>query len=244
MTLTLKPNTTRLLLEIRNDVKRMNKKFDSLDKKVKELKLDNKQLKQQNESLSKQVTDLTTTVISLETRIQDTEKNEQLEAQSRRDNLKFHGIGEDVNETWDQSETKIRKHLSDELGIDDTNVKTERAHRLPSKSKLRPIIVKFSHFKDKDHVLKMYREKRKERSEAAAGLQAENAEDGDDNVVGPVRVSEDFSQRVTKARTKLFPFLKKCHENKQEAYLRFDKLVVDVQAYVYDEALGRPVPVK
>ena len=149
------PNTTRLLLEIRSDVKRMNKKFDSLDKKVKVLKLDNKQLKQQNENLSKQVTDLTTTVISLETRIQDTEKkNEQQEAQSRRENLKFHGIGEDVNETWDQSETKIGNYLSDELGIDDTNIKIERAHRLPSKSKPSPVIVKFSHFKDKDHVLK------------------------------------------------------------------------------------------
>ena len=67
--------------------------------------------------------------------------------------------------------------------------------------------VKFSHFKDKDHVLKMYREIRKERSEAADGLQAENAEDGDDNVGNPVRVSEDFPQKVTKACTKLFPFL-------------------------------------
>ena len=142
----------------------MNKQFDSFDKKVKELK----QLKQQNENLSKQVTDLTTTVISLETRIQDTEKkNEQLEAQSRRENLKFHGIGEDINGTWDQSETKIRKYFSDELGIDDTNIKSERAHRLPSKSKPRPVMVKFSHFKDKDHVFKMYREIRQERSEAA-----------------------------------------------------------------------------
>ena len=133
----------------------MNKKFDNLDKKVKELKLDNIQLKQQNETLSNQVTDLTTTVISLEIRVLETEKkNEQLEAQSRRENLKFHGINEDENETWDQSETKIRDYLVTELELDGANIKIERAHRLPSKSKPRPIIVKFSHFKDKDEVLK------------------------------------------------------------------------------------------
>ena len=68
------PNTTAILLEIRKDVKHMNKKFDNLDKKVKELKLDNMQLKQQNEILSNQVTPLTTSVISLETRVLETEK--------------------------------------------------------------------------------------------------------------------------------------------------------------------------
>ena len=59
------PSTTRILLEIRKDVKQMNKKFDGLNKKVKELKLDNKQLKRQNECLSKQVTSLTSTVSGL-----------------------------------------------------------------------------------------------------------------------------------------------------------------------------------
>ena len=59
-----------------------------------------------------------------------------------------------------------------------------------------------------------------------------------------LRVSEDFPKRVTKTRTSLFPSLQKCHENKQEAYLRFDTLLVDGQPYVYDETRGRPVPVK
>ena len=202
------------------------------------------QLKQQNEILSNQVTDLTTSVISLETRVLETEKkNEQLEATSRRENLKFHGVNEDEDETWDQTETKIRDYLTTMLEIDETSMKIERAHRLPSNSKPRPIIVKFSHFKDKDQVLKKYCAKHKEREEAADGP---NARDGDDDDSGtmPVRVSEDFPQRVTKVRTNLFPFLKKCHENEQNAYLRFDTLVVEGQSYVYDEVRGRPVPAK
>ena len=240
------PNVTTILLEIRKDVKHMNKKFDNLDKKVKELKLDNIQLKQQNATLSSQVMDLTTTVIGLETKVLETErKNEQLEAQSRRENLKFYGVDEDQNETWEQSETKVRDYLSNELDMNETDIKIERAHRLPSKSKPRPIIVKFSYFKDKDAVLRKYRAKRKEREEAGDGQNAQG--DGDtegDNVTRPVRVSEDFPKRVTKARTNLFPFLQKCHENEQEAYLRYDTLVVDGQPYVYDETHGRPVPVK
>ena len=223
-------NATAILLEIRKDVKHMNKKFDNLDKKVKEPKLDNIQLKQQNQTLSNQVTDLTTTVISLESRVIETEKkNEQLEAQSRLENLKFYGVNEDEGETWDQSETKIRDYLSQELGLDEASMKIERAHRLPSKSKPRPIIVKFPHFKDKDQVLKKYRAKRREQQEADDGPngQGDNTEGGDPSVTRPVRVSEDFPQRVTKARTNLFPFLKNCHENEQEAYLRFDTLVVN-----------------
>ncbi|MCG8044708.1 MAG: hypothetical protein N0E48_03320 [Candidatus Thiodiazotropha endolucinida] len=243
-------STTQILLEIRNDVKRMNKKFDGLDKKVKELKKDNRQLQQQNQNLSKQVTELTTTVIGLETRVKETEmKNERIEAQSRRENLKFYGVDDDSNETWDQSEQKIRTYLRDGLEIDDVNIKIERAHRLPSKSSPRPIIVKFSHFKDKDQVLKTYRIKRKERQAAVnensqAGENGNEAGNTRDSENGWVRVSEDFPVRVSKARSKLYPFLKACHDKEQQAYLRYDTLVVDGQAYVYDEVRERPVPVK
>ena len=236
---------TQILLEIRKDVKQMNKKFDKLDRKVKELKHDNKQLKQQNENLSKQVSDLTTTVICLENRMNETEKkNENLEAQSRRDNLKFYGISEEPGETWDQSEEKIRNYLSNELNIDEPRIKIERAHRLPSKSSPRPIIVKFSHFKDKDAILKAYRNKRKaNQTDDSQGERDANA-NGEEEPARPVRVSEDFPLRVTKARTQLYPFLKSCLENETDAYLRYDTLVVEGQPYVYDEVRGRPVPSK
>ena len=200
-------------------------------------------LKQQNASLSQQVTELTTTVINLETRMNETEKrNEQLEAQSRRENLKFYGLTDDKAETWEQSEEKIRSYLSTELHIEERSIKIERAHRLPSKSSPRPVIVKFSHFKDKQLVLKAYREKRKEQREAAQPDDIE-AQTGK-NAQQPVWVSEDFPLRVTKARTNLYPFMKSAHEKEKEAYLRYDRLVVEGQAYMFDNERGRPVSVK
>ena len=53
---------------------------------------------------------------------------------------------------------------------------TERVHRLRSKSTPAPIIAKFSFFKDREKVLKAYREKRKSEREAGAG--ADTSADG------------------------------------------------------------------
>ena len=52
---------TSILLEIRRDVKQMNKRFGHIEKSV-------KSLKEQNTKLAKQVTDLQTTVAYLESR--------------------------------------------------------------------------------------------------------------------------------------------------------------------------------
>ena len=97
----------------------------------------------------------------LEVRTTEAErKNEQLEAQSRRNNLKFptlHGIKEDRGETWEQSEGKVREYLSTKLNIDVRDMKIERAHRLPNRSSPRPLIVKFSYFTDTELVPKNYR---------------------------------------------------------------------------------------
>ena len=60
------------------------------------------------------------------------------------------------------------------------------------------------------------------------GDQDANA-NGEEEPTRPVRVSEDFPLRVTKARTQLYPFLKSCLENETDAYLRYDTLVVEGQ---------------
>ena len=59
-----------------------------------------------------------------------------------------------------------------------------------------------------------------------------------------MRVSKDFPMRVTRARTNLYPFMKSAQEQDKEAYLRYDKLVVEDQAYVFDSDHGRLLPVK
>ena len=64
--------------------------------------------------------------------------------------------------------------------------------------------------------------------------------DGNNETVRRTRVTEDFPERVVKARTKLFPFLKSCMDNEVNIYLRYDSLVVDGQSYIYDYVLKRP----
>ena len=129
-------------------------KFDHLEKSVRVLKHDSKYLKEQNSILTKQVTELQSTVSQLESRTHETEiKNERLEVQSRRDNLKFHGFEDNRGETWEESENTVRRYIFDELAIDESAIQIERAHRIRSKNSPRPIIVKFSHYKDRDRVL-------------------------------------------------------------------------------------------
>ena len=58
------------------------------------------------------------------------ELKEQLRIQedrSRRNNVRFDGIPETENETWEETETKLRKFLYDELGITE-ELYIERAH--------------------------------------------------------------------------------------------------------------------
>ena len=62
-------------------------------------------------------------------------KIENLEAQSRRQNLKFFNVPESEKESWEESEHKIRQFMRDTLDIDESTISIERAHRLPGKYK-------------------------------------------------------------------------------------------------------------
>ena len=167
-----------------------------------------------------------------------------MENQSRRENLIFHGMTETDDETWEQSETKVRHFISDDLSLGDSRISIKRAHRLNTRKSPRPVIVKFSHYKDKEKVLRRYREKVKELKEnqhvnedAAAQDQPSEASDDrePESLFCGVRVAEDFSARVRKARASLRPFLRDYLKNKQNAFIKFDKLVIDDVTYVYDE---------
>ena len=83
------------------------------------------------------------------------EKLIELEDRSRRNNLRFDGLTEDTNETWDDCERKIQKILSDKLEITE-DVEIERCHRMGKRKGNRPrtIICKFLRFKDKQKILK------------------------------------------------------------------------------------------
>ena len=100
--------------------------------------------------------------------------------------------------------------------------------------------MKFSFYKDKDNVLRTYRQKRKDENNER-NERNNDATDSDAEMAPRIRVTEDFLERVTKARTKLFPFLKSCMDNEVNAYLQYDSLVVEGQSYSYDYELERHV---
>ena len=241
-----KTDTASILLEIRRDVKNLNTKFDHLEKSVQSLKRDSKFLKDQNSILTKQVTDLQSTVSQLESRAQEAEiRNERLEAQSRRDNLRFYGFEDKQGETWEESENKVRSYIVNDLNIEESSIQIERAHRIPSKTSPRPLIVKFSFYKDRDRVLKAYREKRKRQNEQSTGATgASAAEQIEQSETCRIRVCEDFPERLIKARSNLCSFLRSSIDSGRDGFLRYDRLIVDGQPYQYDYDQKRPVPIR
>ena len=208
-------NVMPILIDIQRSIKVLDSKFDKMEKSVADLKRENEKLNHANVELSKKVDNLNAKV-------------EQLEAQSRRENLKFFNIPESDRETWEESENKIRKFLKENLDQDETAISIERAHRLPSPSKPRPIIVKFSHFKDKNRVLQQYK-----------SLKRQARENG--TTSSKITVGEDFPQRVSKARYNLTPFMLKAIEDGKKAYLQYDKLVVNGKRFIYDYEKREPV---
>ena len=230
------PSNTAILLDIQRKVSRMDQNFADLKTSVDELKSENKQLKSQNVEMSKQLSNVSDRLTTLEKTVEQTElKRENLEAQSRRNNLKLYGIDEDEQETWEQTEDKVRNYLKSDLNLNGDDIQIERAHRLPSKlNGPRPTIVKFSFFKDKDKIIRSYREKKKNRP-------SDTDTDVENQQAPKIRVSEDFPERVTRARTLLWPFMKDKIDLGKKAYLRYDKLVVDGVTYSYDYEQKQPV---
>ena len=122
-------NTTWILLELRKDVKKMNKIFDHLETSVRQLKRDSKILKDQNVRLMKQVSELKSSVSKLESQNKEQEmKTECLVAQSRHDNPQFYGFGDKSDESWEESETRVRNYFDEHLNIDEDQIK--RPHRI------------------------------------------------------------------------------------------------------------------
>ena len=228
-----------VLLEIRTEVRRTNQKFDRLERTVNDLKdnydtlknehdnlkINNDKLQGENEELRKKMDTLNTKV-------------DQLENQSRRDNLIFHGLTDENNESWADSEAKVRQYIANDLGMDETDISFERAHRLNTRNSPRPIIVKFSHFKDREKVLREYRD---QKLTAQGGEQPDDVSGQNRAIDSGVRVAEDFSARVRRTRRALYPFLRDYLKESRDAHIRFDKLVVDGVNYIYDDRLKKLV---
>lgn len=135
---------------------------------------------------------------------------DEFEDRSRRENLLFHGLPDNPNETWEDSEKKVRELLRSILKLQLSDEAISRAHRLGkfSADKCRPLIVRFSSFKTKKAILSARKELKK----------------------ADVNVSEDFCVATRASWRKLIEFGKASGE---QYSVRYNKLFINKKCYVY-----------
>ena len=138
------------------------------------------------------------------------DKMAELEDRNRRNNLRFSGIEEEPNETWEQSEEKVKQLLKDKLEIE--GVKIERAHRSgieryenDERNTKRTIIVKFLNYKEKQKIIDAFHKKKLWEKK--------------------IYVNEDFSKRTVEKRRELFRKAKDLREKGTKVKVVYTKLV-------------------
>lgn len=142
----------------------------------------------------------------------DTKAN-YIEGQCRRNNIVVDGILESSNEKWSDCEEKVKQLMQEKPKLDRNTVVLERAHRIEkprngNSTRLRPIVVKFLRYKDKEAVL-----------ERAKYLKDTN-----------IYLNEDFPENVRQKRKELMLALRAARERGEIAYLRYDKLITHPSA--------------
>ena len=135
------------------------------------------------------------------------EKFAEIEDRNRRNNLRFDNIEEEEKETWDVSESKVRK-VFESIGVT-KNVEIERAHRTGMKKseKRRTIVVKFLNYKDREEILKKYIEKK---------LWNEHT-----------YINEDYSEYTVNIRKELFKKAKERRNKGEYAKVVYNRLITD-----------------
>ena len=198
--------------ELKLSVKFMSGKYDDAKEKI--VKAENKinGVHAQIKSINKEMND----------GFEDLErKQEYLENQSRRNNIKITGVQEDDTEkTWDDTEMIVKKMIREKLGIEE-DVKIERAHGVGKKLKSRapprddgsasqssgssrPIIAKIQSWKTKETILKVARKKRPK------GIQ----------------FMGDFSRRTLERRASMIPEMLEARKEGKTAFMVMDKLII------------------
>ena len=174
-------------------LKRENQEMkDSIEMQEQVLEKKISDLKDKNESQNKDIATL-----------QDRQRIQ--EDRSRRNNIRVDGIRESQNESWDETEGKMKQILTSH-GIDIHNIAIERAHRIGKSKdgKPRTIVAKFLHFKDKQYV--MYNAKKLKNTE--------------------LFINDDFSKETNDIRKKLSQEMWEKRREGKFAYISYDRLVV------------------
>ena len=135
--------------------------MDYVNTRIDNLMKDVQSVKSSLEITQAQVDELITSnfrVKEVQVQIEDLgNKLDDLENRSRRNNLCFDGIPESPNETWQESESKIKQLISRHMPEVSTDLVIERAHRVGrprSDSKPRKIVTQFLNYKDRETIFK------------------------------------------------------------------------------------------
>ena len=206
----------------------------SLKVRLAEVEEENKQIKKAAEYTGKELTDLKTCVASmcsqtasdtdemqnLNMEIQQLKcRNIKLEAYTRRESIKIYNLPEIEGETPRDTEDLVRSMMEEKMKIskeDMNEIRFERVHRLPTRrnprrsTNTRPVIAKFSFYQDKEFVWSKVK-----------------------NFKGTeIGISHDYPKEIEAIHTKLYPVLKKkAKQEKQSAFFKVDKLIINGQVY-------------
>ncbi|XP_065684369.1 uncharacterized protein LOC136096731 [Hydra vulgaris] len=140
---------------LKNEMKELRKTVDFVSEKYESTLAELKELKKNTISNAE-----STDNIKFNDKNNDVkDKLAELEDRSRRNNLRFNGVEESENESWEDSEKKIQEVLKSKFGFTN-NLEIERAHRTGKKEKgvkkNRTIIVKFLNYKEKNAVFEKF----------------------------------------------------------------------------------------
>ena len=144
------------------------------------------------------------------------EKTVDLEDRSRRSNLVFFNFKESSREATENCEKMVEDLLKQLNIFGNEDIWFDRAHRLGKRkpeheTKPRPIIVKFSYYKQKERIIK-------------SGYKFKNC---------PINVSEDFSKETIQLHAKL----RACGRDAKETLFSDEKLAIKYYKITYRQLL-------
>ena len=195
----------KLWAHVHDEKKAASEKFQSIEERVVDVEFVSSQVDSKLEYLSQENAKLKDSM-------------SYLQSQSMRNNLIFCGIEELPNETQQACEGRIRSFLVDQLKlaqsyVDGLNI--ERAHRLgpinsgnAASNRCRKIVVKFTHFKDRE-IVKKERIKLKGTS---------------------YYIHEQFPPEIVEKRRRLVLKMKAAQNEGHSAWISYDTLYIDGKA--------------
>lgn len=194
------------VLEIEGSMQFMNEKFEQamkdnveLHKTMKETYQQSKDIENCTKTLENEVSEMREQYLDLKERHLD------LQTRSMRDNLVFTGIAENGPE--ENTEKILTQFIKTEMEIDHT-ISFHRVHRFGRKnySGPRPIVAKFSNFKEREIVRKAAPSKLKGKM---------------------FGVNEQFPKEINDRRKVLYPYYKQAKRAGKRATLVYDRLYID-----------------